>query len=184
MQSRRRRKKAARRRCARPIKAKPAPVRSSQSRGRAVVAEAEILRRGYDGHCQSEALAVLLTRAGITSQVVRRRNDGRADPADSLPMCWTRSSVRLEWDVAHHPHHRRQAPPPLGFAISLGEPNHGNTTVDPPSARRPAPSERTALQWESGRAPTGAAAIFRRLRQEAGTARAVPAPCRYSAATA
>jgi hypothetical protein len=48
--------KAARRRCARPIKAKPAPVRSSQSRGRAVVAEPEILRRGYDGHRQSEGI--------------------------------------------------------------------------------------------------------------------------------
>lgn len=35
MQSRRRRKKAARRRCARPGEAKPAPVRSSQSGGRA-----------------------------------------------------------------------------------------------------------------------------------------------------
>lgn len=48
----------------------------------------------------------------------------------------------------------------------------------------PRPRSGAPLQWESGRAPTGAAAIFRRLGQEAGTARAVPAPCRYSAATA
>lgn len=77
MQSRRRRKKAARRRCARPIKAKPAPVRSSQSRGRAVVAEPEILRRGYDGHRQSEGIRFFAgpRRAHLASNPSQRRQE-------------------------------------------------------------------------------------------------------------
>ena len=164
MQSRRRRKKAARRRCARPIKAKPAPVRSSQSRGRAVVAEPEILRRGYDGHRQSEGIRFFAgpRRAHLASNPSQRRQESercsrslcvRRDPARG----WHRPSLIARIIVAERSrrvglqHYSMNPPPEMQRSI-----RHEHAA--------PRPRSGAPVQWESGRAPTGAAAIFRRSR--------------------
>ncbi|WP_380878873.1 hypothetical protein ACFB49_19070 [Sphingomonas sp. DBB INV C78] len=70
-----------------------------------------------------------------------------------------------------------------GLIRSVGEPIAKTLLVNPPPVLR-LPWERRGVRKTKAAAPNGAAAIFRRSKWKAGTARAAPARCRYSAATA